>query len=184
MLIQQIESPIGDYCCMGKSQYFMQLTMILEGTRTASPRVLPGLIRPVIPADVSALAQLYFDSYPQGTVEDVAEAEADIDAALRGDYGTFLPQANLAYVVGEQILGCVMTVDSPPWDDVSDLLFIIDLFVDPRVRGTGIGRALMEAALANLPEHRPVGLRVESDNESAYALYRSLGFKERSTRNN
>ncbi|WP_237209303.1 GNAT family N-acetyltransferase [Rothia nasimurium] len=124
------------------------------------------------------LTQLYFDSYPQGTVEDVAEAEADISAALRGDYGTFLPQANLVYVVDGQILGCVMTVDSPPWDDVSDLFFIIDVFIHPKVRCTGVGRALMQAALSNLPEHRPVGLRVESDNEPAYALYRSLGFKE------
>ncbi|WP_237201056.1 GNAT family N-acetyltransferase [Rothia nasimurium] len=124
------------------------------------------------------LAQLYFDSYPQGTVEDVAEAEADVAAALRGEYGTFLPQANLVYEVDGRIVGCVMTVDSPPWDDVSDMLFIIDLFVHPEARGTGVGRALMQAALATLPVRRPVGLRVESDNEPAYALYRSLGFRE------
>ncbi|WP_237202621.1 GNAT family N-acetyltransferase [Rothia endophytica] len=156
----------------------MQLTMIFEGSQPVSAHTLPGQIQPLTIEDVPALAQLYFDSYPQGTVEDVAEAEADIAAAHRGDYGTFLPQANLVYVVDGQILGCVMTVDSPPWDDVSDLLFIIDVFVHPKVRGTGVGRALMQAALASFPEHRPVGLRVESDNEPAYALYRSLGFKE------
>ncbi|HJD52031.1 MAG TPA: GNAT family N-acetyltransferase [Candidatus Rothia avistercoris] len=156
----------------------MQLTMIFEGSKPASAHTLPGQIRPFTTNEVPVLAQLYFDSYPQGTVEDVAEAEADISAALRGDYGTFLPQANLVYVVDGQILGCVMTVDSPPWDDVSDLFFIIDVFVHTKVRGTGVGRALMQAALSNLPEHRPVGLRVESDNEPAYALYRSLGFKE------
>ena len=152
--------------------------MIFEGSKPASAHTLPGQIRPFTTNEVPVLAQLYFDSYPQGTVEDVAEAEADISAALRGDYGTFLPQANLVYVVDGQILGCVMTVDSPPWDDVSDLFFIIDVFVHTKVRGTGVGRALMQAALSNLPEHRPVGLRVESDNEPAYALYRSLGFKE------
>ena len=156
----------------------MQLTMIFKGSKPASAHTLPGQIRPFTTNEVPVLAQLYFDSYPQGTVEDVAEAEADISAALRGDYGTFLPQANLVYVVDGQIVGCVMTVDSPPWDDVSDLLFIIDVFIHPKVRGTGVGRALMQAALSNLPEHRPVGLRVESDNEPAYALYRSLGFKE------
>ena len=152
--------------------------MIFKGSKPASAHTLPGQIRPFTTNEVPVLAQLYFDSYPQGTVEDVAEAEADISAALRGDYGTFLPQANLVYVVDGQIVGCVMTVDSPPWDDVSDLLFIIDVFIHPKVRGTGVGRALMQAALSNLPEHRPVGLRVESDNEPAYALYRSLGFKE------
>ena len=156
----------------------MQLTMIFEGSKPASAHTLPGQIRPFTTYEVPVLAQLYFDSYPQGTVEDVAEAETDISAALRGDYGTFLPQANLVYVVDGQILGCVMTVDSPPWDDVSDLFFIIDVFVHPKVRGTGVGRALMQAALTSLPVHRPVGLRVESDNEPAYALYRSLGFKE------
>lgn len=156
----------------------MQLTMIFEGSEQVSAHTLLGQIRPFTTNEVPVLAQLYFDSYPQGTVEDVAEAEADISAAIRGDYGTFLPQANLVYVVDGQILGCVMTVDSPPWDDVSDLLFIIDVFVHPKVRGTGAGRALMQAVLATLPEHRPVGLRVESDNEPAYALYRSLGFKE------
>ena len=156
----------------------MQLTMIFEGSQPISDHALPGQIRPFTTAEVSTLAQLYFESYPQGTVEDVAEAEADISAALRGDYGTFLPQANLVYVVDGQILGCVMAVDSPPWDDVNDLLFIIDVFVHPSARGAGVGRALMQAALAALPEHRPVGLRVESNNEPAYALYRSLGFIE------
>lgn len=103
----------------------MQLTMIFEGSEQVSAHTLLGQIRPFTTNEVPVLAQLYFDSYPQGTVEDA-----------------------------------------------------IDVFVHPKVRGTGAGRALMQAALATLPEHRPVGLRVESDNEPAYALYRSLGFKE------
>lgn len=52
------------------------------------------------------------------------------------------------------------------------------IFVDPRLHGQGLGRALLHAGLASLHERgaRRASLHVEADNEPALALYRSAGF--------
>ncbi|MCU1413607.1 MAG: mshD [Microbacteriaceae bacterium] len=54
--------------------------------------------------------------------------------------------------------------------------------VAPEQQGTGLGRTLMAAGYARLAERgiRTVHLYVEGDNEKALALYRSLGFTDRS----
>ncbi len=55
-----------------------------------------------------------------------------------------------------------------------------NVVVHPDYRGQGIGRQLMEQALAAAQEHRAhwVGLEVRADNEVARRLYESLGFRK------
>ncbi len=58
-------------------------------------------------------------------------------------------------------------------------VFVQDLYVDPSERGSGLGRALMEAALAR---EAPNGctfakLEVHRGNDAAIAFYRRLGFE-------
>jgi ribosomal protein S18 acetylase RimI-like enzyme len=57
-----------------------------------------------------------------------------------------------------------------------------DLYVVPEARGRGIGRALIEACRARCRERGAKSLVWETahDNETAQALYRSLGAKEES----
>ena len=54
-----------------------------------------------------------------------------------------------------------------------------DLFVDESARGTGLGRALVEAAFERAREHgcARVELDVNEANTAALALYESLGFE-------
>ena len=66
----------------------------------------------------------------------------------------------------------------PPWDDVAEQIFVIDLFVHPDHRGEGIGRTLLSTALERVPYDRIIGLRVESENSAAIALYTSIGFTQ------
>ncbi|WP_229083749.1 GNAT family N-acetyltransferase [Actinomyces urogenitalis] len=155
----------------------MQLTMSLR--REEVPRVKDALttLRHLSRQDVAAAGSLYFRSYPLGTVADEDEAIADVLAALDGEYGDYRPDLNLVCDGVDGIVGCIMGVDSPPWPDVSDQVFIIDLFVDPRHRGQGIGRELLSAFITNTPEGRAIGLRVDSDNHPAIALYESVGFR-------
>jgi ribosomal protein S18 acetylase RimI-like enzyme len=63
------------------------------------------------------------------------------------------------------------------WYDTDDCL-LEDLYVADDARGTGLGRALLEAALGRARERgcARVELDVNEKNEAALALYRSAGF--------
>lgn len=63
------------------------------------------------------------------------------------------------------------------WWEAEDC-WLEDVFVDESARGTGLGRALVEATLARAAERdcRRVELDVNTENPPALALYRSLGF--------
>jgi diamine N-acetyltransferase len=62
--------------------------------------------------------------------------------------------------------------------------FIDELYVAPRHRGAGLGRAAVEWAEAACREHGAgaLHLEVEIANERAHGLYRSRGFAERGLR--
>ena len=65
-------------------------------------------------------------------------------------------------------------------DDVE----LMTIAIDPRYRGKGVGRALMQAAFEDLlmtPSTRMI-LEVAADNPAAIRLYRSLGFAQISER--
>jgi ribosomal-protein-alanine N-acetyltransferase len=61
---------------------------------------------------------------------------------------------------------------------------ILTLAVTPEKRGQGLGRALLEAAIARAQERgaQSVFLEVGADNPSALALYAGLGFAKVGTR--
>lgn len=154
----------------------MQLTLVREsGPRAA----LAEGVRPIREDDLDAVGRLYAAAHPGGEVGDEAAAVADIRASWDGEYGEWLPAASLLAEAGGRPVAAVLVVDAPPWEDVADLVFIIDLFTDLAHRGRGLGELLVASALAAVEPGRTVGLRVESDNETAVRLYRRLGFRER-----
>lgn len=57
--------------------------------------------------------------------------------------------------------------------------FITDLYVEKRVRGRGIGQALLDAMVDGLGERgvKAAHLMVRPENERARALYEERGFK-------
>jgi ribosomal protein S18 acetylase RimI-like enzyme len=63
------------------------------------------------------------------------------------------------------------------WSDAQDCE-LEDLYVADAARGSGLGRALVEAALERAREHgcRRIQLDVSTENPPAFALYESLGF--------
>lgn len=133
-------------------------------------------------SDSDAVGRLYFAAYPPGVAGDtVDEAIADVRAAIAGEYGVMRVDASLVASDGVTLIGAVQVVDDPPWDDVPPGPFVIELFTDPAYRGRGIARDLITRSIAACASAgcRQIGLRVDSDNTPALALYRSLGFVER-----
>ena len=148
---------------------------------TAAPGVRPGGRR-----DVEALVSLWealvdhhapLDPHYRG-VPDAAAAWGDRLSRLLCD-----PEA--AVFVQERdgrIAGFVVveTTGAPPALREPPRAEITDLFVRPEVRCGGIGRALVEAALAWLAERGAgrVEVRVLHANPEGQAFWRALGFGE------
>ena len=132
--------------------------------------------------DVVSVGTLYFVSYPPGVAgETVDDAIADVLAAMAGDYGRLRSDASSVAVAAGVVVAAVQVVDDPPWPDVQPGPFVIDLFTHPAHRGQGIARALLSRAMHACADAgcTAIGLRVESTNTAAVALYRSLGFVDR-----
>jgi putative acetyltransferase len=61
----------------------------------------------------------------------------------------------------------------------------LGMWVLPEWRGRGGGRLLLEAAIAERPDHvHKIELEVWPDNEAAIALYRATGFEQEGVRRN
>jgi ribosomal protein S18 acetylase RimI-like enzyme len=61
---------------------------------------------------------------------------------------------------------------------LSDVWLLGGVYVDPGVRGRGVGRALLGSALASAREARvKVGLYVREDRQEARRLYERMGFR-------
>lgn len=159
----------------------MQLTLISEPGRNVSAGALPpgAVARPIEEADLDRLGHLYWASYPRGEVGTLADAVADVQASWDGEYGRWVHDASLLVEEEGAPVAAVLVVDRPPWPDVSDLVFIIDIFTDAGRRGRGFAAHLMAASLSAVDPARAVGLRVESENAAAVRLYDKLGFRLR-----
>ena len=92
-----------------------------------------------------------------------AEDRRAIDAEVAG----FLPQAPLLLAVDDQ--------DRPQGFMLLDGSHMEALFIDPDVHGQGIGRQLVERALA---QHRTLTTDVNAQNAQALGFYLRMGFVE------
>lgn len=87
--------------------------------------------------------------------------------AIDTEVAGFLPQASMVVAVGEQ--------DQPQGFMLIEGSHMEALFIDPDVRGTGIGRQLLLHALALHPQ---LTTDVNAQNTQAVGFYRRMGFAE------
>lgn len=138
------------------------------------------------PADAQALAELHVAVW-RDTYRSMATAEAyeQLGVARRLPYWnealvTSDPETQV--ILGEvsgQILGVIST--GHPRDAVmADSIEIKHLYVANAARGTGLGKALLNAALDHhrAAGHRAASLAVVEGNDHARRFYRHLGGKE------
>jgi ribosomal protein S18 acetylase RimI-like enzyme len=136
--------------------------------RVDDPDELSGILRDYLGPVLDALRR---------EVGVQVEVEALVSATM-GNIGAYLPPDGrlfLARDAGERLVGTIFLKRIRP-----DAAEIKRLYVRPETRGTGLGRKLSEAAIA---EARAMGIRsVLLDTSlwltAAQALYRSMGFRE------
>ena len=132
---------------------------------------------------------------------DEAEPVARLLAEFRSWYGKDWPSDNAFHASVERLIEQRDTEyllgaphdDAPPaavaqlryrfsvWTAAEDC-WLEDLFVAEEARGSGLGKAMVEAAITRAAERgcRRIELDVDDDNAPARALYESLGFAEKS----
>lgn len=132
-------------------------------------------VRRIQPADVPAVVRLVHElAAYEREPESCALTEEDLHQALFGDTpGVF----GLVAVAGTEVVGCaIWFLNFSTWRGVHGI-YLEDLYVKPEFRGSGLGRALLQA-LARECVERDLG-RLEwavlDWNEPAIAFYRSLG---------
>jgi GNAT superfamily N-acetyltransferase len=139
-------------------------------------------VRPTEPPDIEALAALYLASYPPGAeVATLQQARTEMAASFAGDFGPLWLDLSFVASDGEQrLVSTIQVVRRAPWDGTPPGPFVIELFTSPDHRRRGLGRHLLIEALRGATESADtvIGLRVESENTAAVALYRDLGFTD------
>ena len=101
------------------------------------------------------------------------EVRASVDRIMSGDDGEFL----LGALDGEPVGVCQLRFRWSVWKSAEDC-WLEDLFVREEARRSGLGRALVEAALVRARERgcKRIELDVNEDNGAARALYEACGF--------
>ncbi|KWR74021.1 hypothetical protein RN04_02100 [Arthrobacter sp. W1] len=128
-----------------------------------------------------ALAAAYFAAYPPGiAAATLAEAQTEMEETFAHEFGQLVEDASFVALHQGKPIGAIFVVEESIWDE--DLLgpFIIDLFVDPRHQGHGLGNALIVAAMAACKKRGDdtLSLRIgDGTSGAALALYRRLGFR-------
>jgi ribosomal protein S18 acetylase RimI-like enzyme len=102
------------------------------------------------------------------------------DAAFESGARRLLSDPNAEFLLaGDPAVGvCQLRYRFAVWTGTEDC-WLEDVFVEEHARGSGLGRALAEAALARARERgcARIDLDVNEANPAALALYESLGFK-------
>ncbi len=154
-----------------------------DAARIAPPR--SPRIRPIAPTDLLAVTRVYAAAYADRPGEFWAwavpsaaqEAERDLRRHLGPTGGwsdSFLADASQVWDDAGTVRGAVLLGRGGrghPWVD--------DLIVEPAFHRQGIGRALLEAAIAQVTSQGPENIDLAAIRFGApYRLYRRVGFEE------
>jgi len=179
---------------------FPRLFMFRTLTPTRPPRMARWPNRAALPPQAHAASGADLRGWEDGYFESMADLIVDayaghVDSQINDHYqdsagalhflknivlfpgcGIFQPHASVVAVApenGERLLGAVLCSRVSP-----GVAHITQVCVRRRLQGSGLGRALMEAALERLAAQgcRGVSLTVTATNQGAVRLYRKLAF--------
>lgn len=175
---------IGAYRIRKVLLFMSQLTLYSSLANLKRVEAPSGVeLKTLTPQDISALGELYLVAYDSPEVAaNISEAIEEMKLSFDGEYGQPLSDSFVGAWAGDKLVGAVLLVVNPPWDDLPETgPFIIDLMVLAKFRHRGIATALIgEAAYrAARAGYTNVGLRVDTEDATEAArLYAQLGFVE------
>ncbi len=130
--------------------------------------------------DVPALGSLKLVAYGEPlTFESLLESSDEMRMSFDGAFGTPRDDSFIGAWYGGVLVGAVMAVLDPPWDDAPRGPFVTELMVDPEFRRQGIATALIGELAARAAEWGYDSLTLRLDlrqSPGAYGLYQELGF--------
>ncbi len=147
-----------------------------------SPQPARPVIRPAVPGDAAAMAEVFIRAWRQaypGVVPDSVLAGLDHDKTARWLAELIERRAQGATDVGERagrVIGFVRYGTSP---DEKAGGYVFGLYVDPGAAGQGAGQALLRHAEQRLADdgYSTVALHVFEANERARRFYARAGFE-------
>lgn len=155
--------------------------LILELAEAASSPPRSDELRALCPSDRESLAAAYLAAYPPGVAAaTLDEALQEIDDTFAGEYGELREDLTRVAEVEGRAVGTILVVTRSIWDAELDGPFVIDLFVHPNASGRGIGRSLLDGAIAcaKAAGDETLSLRIgEGTSAAALALYGRAGFR-------
>jgi DNA-binding MarR family transcriptional regulator/GNAT superfamily N-acetyltransferase len=149
---------------------------LLAGEPEADPEIV---LRDPEPGDLGWMvqrhAELYFEEYGwQGPFEGMC---ARIVSDFAANFDPKLEKCWIADMGGEPV-GCVMLVKDNPRTKKADVSRIRLLLLDPKARGRGLGKRLVEECVtfSRAKGYRRVTLWTHKELTAARAIYAKLGF--------
>lgn len=141
------------------------------------------LIRRLTPADASAFQALRLFALRECATAFSSSYEEECDTPLPVIEAYFGPDSGRHFFgafEGEQLAGMI-GVGREAMRKVMHKASIRGMYVAPEHRAQGVGKLLLDAALAFIATQggvRQLGLTVTADNAAALALYKANGFRE------
>lgn len=137
-------------------------------------------IRPIHPADVGEVSDMYRKSYAESLPQPPERSTGWIDSLLAGVQGRHLREASAVLTSPDgQLTAAIIVTEpaaggNPGWDAV-----IAELFTHPGFRRQGLAEDLLAHSLAALRAlgRTRVAVTVDSGNSAALALYLSRDFR-------
>lgn len=131
--------------------------------------------------NIPVMGSLYLMAYDSVEIaSDISEATQEMQLSFDGEFGQPIPDSFVGAWAEDKLIGAVLLVVNPPWDDLPEKgPFIIDLMVIPEFRKRGVATALIAevAHRAAQTGYKSVGLRVDTHQAAdAARLYTRLGF--------
>ena len=132
------------------------------------------MIRRAEPADLDTVAALLC------AFRDWWGLSSPTDATMRGAAEQLLGDPSTEYLLAGTSGIAQLRYRLSAWTGVEDC-WLEDVFVTDDARGTGLGRALVEAAIGRAGARgcKRIELDVQESNERAIGLYESCGFSAR-----
>jgi GNAT superfamily N-acetyltransferase len=143
---------------------------------------VPPRIRPVTRDDAAELARLrwrFRDELAMVTEpldEFVPRFEAFVAEALESGRWAMFAAETEGRLVGSAFVQLIPKVPAPT-DEGRTIAYVTNVYVEPPLRNAGVGRALVDAALAWARERRPDGAIVWPSGASR-SLYERAGFRD------